>query len=85
VFWRAAVASAGHLCTVATDVPDTIRENVRMADAMVALRTLHSLVDSDRQTSDEWWHPCEQVANTLETARRFVAAMQAAIDSSGRS
>ena len=29
--------------------------------------------------------PREQVANTLETARRFVAAMQAAIDSSGRS
>jgi uncharacterized protein (UPF0332 family) len=27
--------------------------------------------------------PREQVANTLETARRFVAAMQAAIDSSG--
>jgi uncharacterized protein (UPF0332 family) len=29
--------------------------------------------------------PREQVANTLETARRFVAAMQAAIDSSNRS
>jgi uncharacterized protein (UPF0332 family) len=28
--------------------------------------------------------PCEQVANTLETARRFVAAMQAAVDASGR-
>jgi uncharacterized protein (UPF0332 family) len=27
--------------------------------------------------------PREQVANTLATARRFVAAMQAAIDSSG--
>lgn len=29
--------------------------------------------------------PREQVANTLETARRFVAAMQAAIDASARS
>jgi len=28
--------------------------------------------------------PREQVVNTLETARRFVAAMQAAIDASGR-
>jgi uncharacterized protein (UPF0332 family) len=28
--------------------------------------------------------PREQVANTLETARRFVAAMQAAVDASGR-
>jgi hypothetical protein len=29
--------------------------------------------------------PREQVANTLETVRRFVAAMQAAIDASARS
>ena len=28
--------------------------------------------------------PHEQVVNTLETARRFVAAMQAALDASGR-
>jgi hypothetical protein len=28
--------------------------------------------------------PREQVANTPETARRFVAAMQTAVDASGR-
>ena len=63
-------------------IPFDLKDSVGGVEPAVAVAVDDDLIPSDY--GDFVDIPREQVVNTLETARRFVAAMQVAIDAAGR-